>query len=271
MSDLSNRSLLTFIRELDFSFFPGAIYPSELACFLRQCENAHVDCIVESGRADGYSTAVLAAFGEQRNIEVISIDMESDKPRALACRKRLEPYKKLRLLDGNAFHVLPDLLTSLRADRHAIALLIDGPKMHEAIYLSAAAVAFSAVKVVSHHNTEPGTPWYDHFLQRFPNVERVEESELGRSKEFEEFREWERQFTGDYKSLGRDLSATSLVVSALPAVGPDKRYLRGPSFKHSCYALALYSWWCLGRPWWGLIRAFIHVKNRVKDIVRARK
>jgi predicted O-methyltransferase YrrM len=270
MKYLHGNSLFSFIQNVDFQYFPGAIYPSELACFLNRCKKANIDCIIESGRADGYSTAVLAAYGEQTNIDVISIDFEADKPRALACRKRLKGYGKLRLLDGDAFRLFPDLLSSISADRQAIALLIDGPKMHEAVYLSAAAVAVSPVRVVAHHNTEPGTPWYDHFVQRFPNVERLEDSDLIHSKEFNEFREWERRFTGEYHSLGRNLAATSLVVSSLPTVGPDKRYLAGPSFRHTFCAVALYSWWHLGTPAWVPIRFFIKIKNRVKDKMRIR-
>ena len=264
----SPSSVFSFIQSVDFPYFPGAIYPSEMACFLSRCEEAGIDCIIESGRADGYSTAIVAAYGKRRNIKVVSFDTEADGPRAEACRKRLSQYKEVVLIAGDAFHLIPELLRSLSVEKRTIALLIDGPKMHQAIYLSAAAVALGPVKLVAHHNTEPTTAWYRHFVQRFPGTERLEESNLFRSHEFPKFREWEKVFTRGYQSVGRDLDATSLVVSVLPSCGPDRIYLQGPSLRHTLNATLLYWWWRLDTPWWPVIQFLLRVKNSVKARLR---
>jgi predicted O-methyltransferase YrrM len=247
---------------VQFPYFPGAIYPSELVFFLSLCIQAKVGCIIESGRGEGYSTAVIAAFGEAKNIRIVSIDTEDIPERARECRRRLAQFKRLEVLAGNAFDEIPRLL---RGESRPVALLIDGPKYDESIYLSAASVAFGSVSVVAHHNIQPEIAyWYSHFVERFPRSGRLEDSGIKDHPAFKEFREWEQRETSRYEDLGRSLESTSLLASLLPEPGPSTRYLKGPSLKHTAYATILYWWWKLGTPAKGGIYFLIKLKNKIK-------
>lgn len=242
MVDFSNPDgVLRFIRSLDFPYHTSGIFPSEMAYFLYRCEQVSVDCIIESGRYEGYSTAVIAAYGEAKRIRVVSIDWELEPEVAQRCRQRLKRYSNLALVCGDAFRHLPRFL---RSTDGSIALLIDGPKCNEAIYLSAAAAAYGPVRLIAHHNVAPEAAyWYPHFAKRFPGAERVEDSDMFRCRSFENFRVWEREIT---KKTHRDLEQTSLMVSRLRRPGPDLSYLRGPSVWHTRGAIYLYAWWKTG-------------------------
>jgi predicted O-methyltransferase YrrM len=235
--------ILDFIRNLDFPYYRGGIFPSEMALFLYRCEQAGVKCIIESGRGEGYSTAVISAYGQARQIQVVSMDWEADSELAKRCKERLARFPDLKLVTGDAFNVLPTLLHEANGP---IGLLIDGPKYDDAIYLSVAAAAYASVRVIAHHNSPPDTPWYRHFGERFPQAHRVEDSELINAKDFDRFRAWERQIAKD--TPGRNVDDTSLVVSALPQAGPARGYLRGPSFRQTLAPTAVYWSWKLGLP-----------------------
>lgn len=251
---------LRFVRGVDYPYVPSAIYPSEMAYFLCMCERAESDCIIESGRDQGYSTAVLGAYGEQFGKRVISIDIEMDREIARACRQRLSRYPKLELLAGDSFRILPRLL---REERRRIALLVDGPKLHEAIFLSAASCATGTICMVAHHNIAYDNDVFPHFCKHFPNAQRLEQSEVYKSESFPEFRAWERSLT---QGTHRDLERTTLLLSVLPKAGPDAQYLEGLTSKQTRAAKYVVWWWKLGAPnlW------FIRGPKWVYSVVRSR-
>ena len=239
--------MLRFVQSVEYPWFPGAIFPSEMAFFLFQCEVAGVDCLIESGRQDGYSTAVIAAYAQAKRIHAASIDVERDPARAAACRERLRWFTNLELVVGNTFTELPSLLNS---QKQRIALLIDGPKRHEAIYLSAAAAALGPIRLVAHHSGTPETDWYPHFAYRFPNPRYLEDSALPQSAAFEAFRRWEEAL------VGQPIAHSGLVLSVLPQPGPSPRYLSGPSPRRTLSAMVWYWWWKLGCPGGGSFLTF---------------
>jgi hypothetical protein len=228
------------IRSLEYPSFPGTIFPSEMAFFLYSCDRAGVAAIIESGRQDGYSTAVLGSYGDIQGVPVSSIDIEADPPRAQVTRERLARFKSLEVSRGNSYRVIPRVLRNLPGP---VALLIDGPKEHDAIYLSAAAAAYGPVSLVAHHNTEPGTPWHPHFIARFGEAGFFEQSDLASDPDAPGFRQWEREFTRD---TNRDLAQTSLAIARLPTEGPRLRHLRGPTAWHTLNAWSLYLSWRVG-------------------------
>lgn len=252
--------MLSFVRHVDHPYFLSAIYPSEMAYFLYVCDKAGIDCIIESGRDQGYSTAVLAAYGQLRNKRVISIDIEMDRRVAAACRQRLSRYPRLELIAGDSFRILPQLLKN---ERGRIALLIDGPKLHEAIYLSAASCAYGTVAVVAHHNVAYDDDVFPHFTRRFPKANRLEQSEIYECASFPEFREWERAMT---QGTARDLNRSTLLVSVLSKPGPDVGYLEGLTSKQTRSTRYIFWWWKAGAPnlW------FLRPLKWVHSVARAR-
>lgn len=126
----------------------GAIFPCELAFFLATCRMRNVETIIESGRQDGYSTAVLGCYAKRYNVSIYSIDREIDPDRARRCRDRLRGLP-VQLLVGDAYELVGRQL-DLLADR-TTALLIDGPKGWAALSMIAAALRPS-VAVFAVHN-----------------------------------------------------------------------------------------------------------------------
>lgn len=135
----------------------GAILPSEMVFFLARCEEMDIQCVVESGRQDGYSTRLLGEFARrQGEIEIYSVDTESDQIRAENCRKYLAEYRKLHLLKGNSISVLGQLLEG-NSDSPT-AVLVDGPKGFLAMSLLFASAGYEQVKLLALHNLEQGSP-----------------------------------------------------------------------------------------------------------------
>lgn len=200
---------LSLVRSVNYPYFIGSIFPSEMAFFLWSCEQAGIRSIIESGRQDGYSTAVLGRWADDSDMAVVSVDVEIEPERAKATRDRLSRFKQIDVLKGNSYQLMPQLLSKLEAP---IALLIDGPKEHSAIYLSAAACTSGKVRMVAHHNTKPSMPWYAHFVNRFGQPKFLESTPIVRCDTFENFRSWEMKIAN---SEHRDLGHSSLAISTL--------------------------------------------------------
>jgi hypothetical protein len=235
--------VLRFVQSVDYPYFLSAIFPSEMAYFIYACEQTGINCVIESGRDKGYSTAVLAAWGGLRGVHIVSIDIEMDARVAQECRQRLAGYSNLTLIAGDSFRKLPDILKN---EPGKIALLIDGPKLHEAIYLSSTAAAFADVHLVAHHNIPYGDAHDDclaHFLFRFPGGKRLEESEVVMCSAFPAFREWERELTHD---THRELERTTLLLSVLKQPGPHPGYLTGLTASQTFRSRLTLWWWNAG-------------------------
>lgn len=229
-----------FVKGLGIKWETG-IYPGEMAAFLALCELEGVDGIIESGRGDhAYSTQILAEYGQIKNVPIISIDMARVSKQTF--RDKLEEYKNLKCLTGNAFTILPRAMHKLK-DR--IALLVDGPKMEIANRLSFTASAmFNNICIVAHHNCHVETPWGKEFGDVFPGMFHYEDLMLDDLSEWREFKEWEAAWVGNYELydethqvIGRSLDASSL---AMTVVSPGQRptrdqvvNLKGDQFQYS--------------------------------------
>lgn len=115
----------------------GAIFPCELAFFLATCRVRRVVAVIESGRQDGYSTEILARFGQRFGVAIYSIDLELDRERAQRCRARLVGLP-INLLTGDAYEIVGRQVDALAG--RTTALLVDGPKGWAALSMIAAAL-----------------------------------------------------------------------------------------------------------------------------------
>lgn len=221
----------------------SGIYPSEMAAFLGVCELNRVEAVVESGRGQhAYSTQLLGEYAQRTRVPVVSIDLETNPAAAQACRRRLERYRQVRCLQGNAFEVLPEILHTLPTP---VALLVDGPKEEAANRLSLIASQLYDVRVVAHHNCDLTWPWGRTFARLFPGAFLYERLGLEAFEEWQAFRAWEAEWVTRGQaaaSNGRSLEHSSLALAAVPP-GPHPwtrvvRWRRGlPS-------------WALLRLWW---------------------
>ena len=78
------------------------------------CDLCGVRSIVESGRGEhAYSSQILGEYSEQKDVEVVSIDLNPIEGKGF--HERLERYRKIRYVVGNAFDVLPRAVQVLMA------------------------------------------------------------------------------------------------------------------------------------------------------------
>lgn len=112
------------------SYDSRGIFNSELLFFCAAIDNANVNQVIESGRARGYSTAVLAEFCNRRGIDVISIERDKGTAADQVARKKLRGYDNVNFRYGDARRILPNLVNE------NTAVLIDGPKGDQALVLT---------------------------------------------------------------------------------------------------------------------------------------
>ena len=106
----------------------GGIWESEMFLFFAAVKSFSPRQILESGRARGKSTLILArSFPEAR---IISVEFDRDSANASAAEEKLRPYSNVELLYGDSREVLPQRLQS------GDAVLIDGPKDFRALRLA---------------------------------------------------------------------------------------------------------------------------------------
>jgi hypothetical protein len=222
------------IRSWHLDWVTG-IYPLEMAFFLAACEVNQIAAIVESGRGDhAYSTHVLGEFSNETGIPVCSID--ATDPHAKPFARSLQKYRKLELITGDSFAAIPPACRG----KTRIALLVDGPKKHQANNLSYAASQFADIRLIAHHNCHLTTDWGRQFASLFSNAMHYESF-----VDWGELKEWEaRQVIGynqasDEDPVGRSLETSSLAVG-IPGPTQPPWFFHGKA-KHNPYWL-LFRW-----------------------------
>lgn len=138
-----------FIKLLESQKYEDrGIFFSELLFLWATVDDLHPRQVVESGRARGLSTAVLARlFSSSR---IVSLEFEPDHPDASFAETALGGIPNLALLYGNANVLLPELL--LPGD----IALIDGPKGMAAVILALRALATGKPEAVFIHDMYKG-------------------------------------------------------------------------------------------------------------------
>ncbi len=129
----------------------GGIWESELLLFYAAVQPFAPKQILESGRARGKSTAVLArCFSETR---IVSVELDSASPNAAAAEAKLASYGNVELVYGDSRQILPQRLQ--RGD----AVLIDGPKEFRALELALELLRTGKACTVFVHDFPPRAPW----------------------------------------------------------------------------------------------------------------
>jgi hypothetical protein len=100
------------------------ILHSEMALIIQICRALEIKVFIESGRARGQSTYMLAKY--LPNVEIYSIDARPEHPDEAFARERLKGFANVALCVGDGAKGLPALV------RHSAprptAVLCDGPK-----------------------------------------------------------------------------------------------------------------------------------------------
>ncbi len=106
----------------NLKFEPKGIFNSEMLLFTALTKKLGVKLIIESGRARGQSTKIIAENFKDPQNQIISVESLKYHPDARVAYKRLNHYTNLQLKFGNSFKLLPKLING------ECCILIDGPK-----------------------------------------------------------------------------------------------------------------------------------------------
>jgi hypothetical protein len=100
------------------------ILHSEMALIIETCRRLGVEVFIESGRARGQSTYMLAKYMPE--VEIHSVEGRPDHPDEAFARERLKGFGNVRLYHGDGATALPALVKQSAPRKTAV--LCDGPK-----------------------------------------------------------------------------------------------------------------------------------------------
>jgi hypothetical protein len=147
--------LQRIVREIPFEQ-KGVLFSEML--FLGAClDGKKPTRIIESGRARGQSTHVLALMFP--DTEIASIEYDANSPDCPIAAQRLAPFKNVRLLFGDSTKLIPEML------REGDVVLIDGPKHFRAIRLALQLMVTGKPEAVFIHDVDCSVP-ERHYLDR---------------------------------------------------------------------------------------------------------
>src|SRR5438552_2535817 len=140
----------------------GGIWESEMFLFYAAVKPFAPEQILESGRARGKSTLILArCFPESR---IVSVEYERESENAPAAEAKLKNEPNVELLYGDSLEILPQRLQS------GDAVLIDGPKDFRALKLAIALLRTEKPCAVFIHDFPPNSPQRKFVERNFPNA-----------------------------------------------------------------------------------------------------
>jgi predicted O-methyltransferase YrrM len=141
---------------------PKGILYSEMFFFYLCARALRATRIVESGRARGQSTLLLATCFPDRPI--VSLEYDERSPDALVAAARLEGRKNVELQFGDATRVLPRIV------RPGDAVIIDGPKGYRGLRLALRLLAQGHACAVFLHDIGRDSPERNFLEARLPGT-----------------------------------------------------------------------------------------------------
>src|SRR5947207_9684004 len=140
----------------------GGIWESEMFLFYAAVKPFAPKQILESGRARGKSTLILArCFPDAR---IISVEYDRQSENAPAAEAKLKGERNVDLLYGDSREILPGRLQT------GDAVLIDGPKDFRALKLAVDLLRTGKPSAVFIHDFPPGSPQRKFVERNFPNA-----------------------------------------------------------------------------------------------------
>src|ERR1043166_2119577 len=138
----------------------GGIWESEMFLFYAAVKPFVPKQILESGRARGKSTMILARCFPQSRI--ISVEYERESENAPAAEAKLKNESNVELVYGDSLEILPQKLET------GDAVLIDGPKDFRALKLAVDLLRTGKPCTVFVHDFPPNSPQRKFVERNFP-------------------------------------------------------------------------------------------------------
>ncbi len=162
--EICSDNLPDFLRVIDgMTYESEGIFNSEMLLLVSLIKHFNVKLIIESGRANGQSTKVLAEYFKNPEYKIISIEFVKYSPEVKYSYKKLKNYKNLKLLFGDSFNLIPNLITE------ECCILIDGPKRLNALKLALNSFKNPLVKAILIHDMYKDSPFREIAEKLFPN------------------------------------------------------------------------------------------------------
>ena len=176
------------------------IFNSEMLLFVALTKYLNVKLIIESGRARGQSTKIIAENFKEQKYKIFSIEFVKYSPDVKVAFKRLEKYKNLFQIFGDSFSELPKLISEY------CVVLIDGPKTG-ALSLTIQTLRNPLVKAVFLHDTHKDTLIRSKiesmflkkfssdetdYINRFESLDKDCWRDLSRYKRFKDWKPYEK-------------------------------------------------------------------------------
>ena len=140
----------------------GGIWEREMLLFFAAAQPCAPRQILESGRARGKSTLILArCFPDAR---IISVEFDSRSEHARVAEAKLKSCQNVELLYGDSRDLLPERL------QPGDAVLIDGPKDFRALRLVVDLLRTEKPCTVFVHDFPPDAPWRRFVERHWPGA-----------------------------------------------------------------------------------------------------
>lgn len=127
------------------------IFHSELLMVVTLAKELGVEVLMESGRARGQSTELLARFAKENNIAFHSIESSKDSDDVVVAESRLSGLP-VTLHYADSLDLMPRLMNDAKT-----LVIIDGPKGHRMWDLGMRMLEFESVVGVCMHDAERGS------------------------------------------------------------------------------------------------------------------
>ena len=138
------------IKEASSEFEAKGIFHSELLMVKVLIELIGVEHVIESGRARGQSTEVIARICDAIGIKFDSIEFDDKSPDVQIAEERLKSFKHVCSLHyGDSFEIMPRLIPK---DKKTL-LIVDGPKGVWGLKLGLSMMQTGNVAAVLFHDT----------------------------------------------------------------------------------------------------------------------
>jgi predicted O-methyltransferase YrrM len=140
----------------------GGIWESEMFLFYAAVWPFAPKQVLESGRARGKSTLILARCFP--NTRIISVEFDRQSENASAAEAKLKPYRNVEILYGDSREILPNRL------RAGDAVLIDGPKDFRALKVALQLLRTGKPCAVFIHDFPPHSAWRKFVERNWPDA-----------------------------------------------------------------------------------------------------
>ena len=199
-----NEAGFTDLLEVSSPFEIKGILHSEMLFFVTLMSMLKVTHVIESGRARGNSTELIARYlNEKSDITYFdSIERDAASPDVKVAEKRIEKSGfPVKLHYGDAFDVLPILINQTGGKT---IVLIDGPKGIDAVYLGIKAIRANHVVAVCIHDIHKNDVRLRKMVEKYwPNVIASDDEKYSSAFQHLDVECWaEHQKYKEYKNWG---------------------------------------------------------------------